>query len=116
MVFFGAILRFTLAYLVSGYIAHPFPIATLIINFLGSVAIGLVFEFFRGHHLLPMLSIFLGVGFLGSFTTFSTFSFETIDLIKRSHYQFAVLNILASILLCGVGVLVGEWIGRCCRV
>jgi len=114
--FLGAISRFSLSHLVGAVFAHPFPAATLAINFLGSVGIGVLFEAFKNHHWLPTLSHFIGIGFLGSFTTFSTFSFETVDLIKRTEYQLASMNVVASVLLCVAGVIFGEWLGRYFRI
>lgn len=86
------------------YLAGDFPYATLGVNVLGSFFLGLLmFEssyrggFAKSHRL------FLGVGFLGSFTTFSAFSQETINLIS-SNPIMAGLNIFLNIALCILGV------------
>jgi len=110
--FLGAVSRFGLNHLIRQVIPHPFPIATLTINVLGSIGIGLLLEGFRNHRLLPAVTIFLGMGFLGSFTTFSAFSYETVDLFKREELQLATTYMLGSVVLCLAGVLLGEWLGK----
>ena len=114
--FLGAVSRFGLAHLIRQYFAHPFPLATFTVNFLGCLGIGLLFEIFKNHELFPTLALFIVVGFLGSFTTFSTFSFETVELARRQYLLLASANIIGSVVLCLSGVLVGEWIGRLLRV
>jgi fluoride exporter len=113
--FLGAISRYGLGQLIRSYFPHPFPIATLAINFLGCVGIGLLIESFRNHPLFPSLNLLIAIGFLGAFTTFSTFSFETLELVKRDQFQFAVLNVVASVVLCLAGAMAGEWLGRSLR-
>jgi len=106
--FFGALARFGVARLIHEWITHPFPVATLTINFLGSFALGCVYEFVGDDPRLAPLGLLLGIGFLGAFTTFSTFSFETLGLIKKGTWGLAALNILGSVLLCLIGVYFGE--------
>jgi CrcB protein len=114
--FLGAVSRYGISQLVRLVVPHPFPIATLTINVLGSIGIGLLFEIFRNHHLLPTMTLFVGIGFLGSFTTFSAFSFETIDLFKRSEFHLALFNVVGNVLFCLGGVLLGEWLGRSLKI
>lgn len=110
--FLGAICRYGLAHFIRSYFPHSFPVATLVINVLGCVGIGFFFESFREHPLLSPLSLFVVIGFLGAFTTFSTFSFETVELVKGNQLAFALLNVFGSVLLCLAGVLAGEWLAR----
>ena len=112
----GALARFGVAGLIQMISQHAFPFSTLVINFSGSLAIGFLFEWIKGHALQPTVTLFVGVGFLGAFTTFSTFSFETVALAKRGEVQLASLNAVSSVLLCLGGVVLGEWLGRACRV
>lgn len=109
--FLGAVFRFGFQYVIRLHVTHSFPVATLIINFLGSMLVGLLFQYFKHHHLLPTITLFFIVGFLGSFTTFSTFSFETMELFRKQETYLAGLNIVASISLCLGGVVLGEWVG-----
>lgn len=109
--FLGAISRFGVAQLLQNYVKHPFPIGTLIVNIVGCFSIGMLFEYLRGHQLLPTIALFVSVGFLGSFTTFSAFGFETVNLIKSGDFRFATINVGASLVLCLGAVIAGGWIG-----
>lgn len=114
--FLGSISRFGISYLIQRYVVHPFPLATLLVNALGSVSIGLLFEFFKNHHLLPTITLFCAIGFLGSFTTFSTFSFETVELFRRNELYLASLNVMGNLVLCLSGVVLGSWMGSCLKI
>ncbi len=107
--FLGAISRFGINLMVQSYTTHLFPISTLFVNVLGCTVIGMLFGYFRNHHLLSMLTMLVGIGFLGSFTTFSAFSFETIQLIKNNELKLALLNIGANLILCLIGVVLGGY-------
>ena len=97
--FFGAISRF----LLSGATVTPF--ATLIVNVLGSFALGmLMYETeFRGY-ISPRVRMGFGIGFLGSFTTFSTFAVQS----YRMAPTLAILNITTNVILTLVAVLLGR--------
>jgi CrcB protein len=110
--FFGAASRFGINQLTQRYLIHPFPVATLIVNVVGSFLIGFLYEYFRDHPSLPYVTLFLVVGFLGAFTTFSAFSFETIGLVKRGELQLASLNTVGNVALCLIGVIAGEWLAK----
>lgn len=90
------------------------PLMTLLINFVGSVLIGAIVgvaELAPGA--LPRDAVlFLKVGLCGGFTTFSTFSLETLQLIEGSQWAAAGAYALASVTLCVAGVLVGKLIAR----
>lgn len=89
----GALLRFG----VSSWIpTKSFPWATLLVNLLGAFAIGLLMLPAPPEHQTRLLVV---VGFLGAFTTLSTYSLETVDLWRSGHAGFAVANVLAN----GVG-------------
>ena len=108
--FVGAILR----YLVSGYAqnfpgSEFFPYGTLLVNVLGSFAIGLFFFFIETRGAMdPQARTFILIGILGAFTTFSTFSMESINLIVGGEIQRAFINVLAN---CTLG-LSAAWFGR----
>lgn len=109
----GAVLR----YLATGYVASiagkGFPYGTLFVNVTGSLLIG-----FLSVYMLDRLNlghewrVAVMVGILGSFTTFSTFSFETLNLLEQGDVAAAMANIAASVLVCLVAVWLGVMIGR----
>ncbi|MBL7715862.1 MAG: fluoride efflux transporter CrcB [Bdellovibrionales bacterium] len=114
--FFGAIARYGVSQAIQSFIPHPFPLHTLIVNFTGCLAIGVLYEYLRDHPLLPTASLVIAVGFLGAYTTFSAFSLETIQLIRSSSPGLAFANVAGSLILCLAAVALGMWIGNFIRV
>ena len=104
-------------YLVSGWLyqalGRALPWGTLGVNLLGSFLLGLLMETGLRHDLLPP-NIRLGVtvGFMGGFTTFSTFSYETLRLMEKGSLLQAGANIGLNLLLCLAGVIFGVWLAR----
>lgn len=105
----GAIARFGLGTWLRAWVPGAFPSATLVINFLGSLAIGVVFSRCRHLPAFPSIALFAVTGFLGAFTTFSAFSFETVELLKHEAWGLAALYVFASVALCLMGVLLGDY-------
>jgi fluoride exporter len=106
LIFFGCGLGGVARYLV-GNATHllcgqKFPYGTLLVNVSGSFLIGLLFTVIseRYFHSDYFLGPLLLVGFLGGYTTFSSFSLETITLLKMGNYWAATLNIFLSVGLC----------------
>jgi len=96
----GGMLRYWLSNYVYKWLPVFFPFGTLTVNFIGSLIIGLlVFGLDDRGLLSPETRLLLTVGFCGGFTTFSTFSLETVNLIKNSEYLLAAINIVASVVL-----------------
>ena len=97
----GALLRHGLVYSVQHWLGKGFPYGTLAVNIIGSFLIGAVYAALIERAALPEAwRAFLIVGLLGAFTTFSTFSFETVGLIQSGALIKAALNILLSVSLC----------------
>lgn len=99
-------------YYVSGWFYELFgrglPYGTFAVNILGAFFLGLVMEFGMRSALLPVsLRTGLAIGFLGGFTTFSTFSYETFRLLEEGDFFVATANVLVSVVVC----LLFTWLG-----
>ena len=110
--FVGAILR----YLITGWVyalsGGDFPLGTLVVNLIGSFLLGLVLGLADHLVLHPQVMLFLTIGLLGAFTTFSTLSYESWALIEVGSYSKALLNMAGSLLLGLIAVLLGLTLGR----
>ncbi|AWE08049.1 fluoride efflux transporter CrcB [Lysinibacillus sp. 2017] len=93
--FFGAIGRFTFSEYIKKKLQKPGYFATFIINCIGSLLLGLIF----GFELTNAFHQLFAIGFLGAFTTFSTFSFEVVQLVEKRNYQIAIGYLISSICL-----------------
>jgi len=107
----GAMSRYGLSQLAINLFGKGFPFGTLIANFVGSLLMGLLFALIETESLMPQVKIALGIGFLGAFTTFSTFSLDTVLMIQAGDIQKALLNILFNLGLCLMAVFIGLWLG-----
>ena len=96
----GAVSRYLLANWVHSLWEGHFPLGTLLVNMLGSAAIGVVFVLLERTLIHPDWRGVLMVGFLGAFTTFSTFSLETISLWEAGHMGQAMAYMVGSAVLC----------------
>ena len=107
--FLGAVLRYGLSGLVHRHAGSAFPMGTLVVNVLGCLAIGVLVALVEERAILgPSTRLFLLIGLLGSFTTFSTFGYETIELLQGGSFKLALLNVGGNLFL-GLGaVIVGR--------
>ena len=104
----GALLRFWVSQGVYGLLGRGFPHGTLVVNVSGSAAMGVLYiVFFERHDIAAEWRAALVVGFLGAFTTFSTFSIDTLLLMQQGEHAKAGLNVVLSVALC----LAGCWLG-----
>jgi CrcB protein len=106
----GALLRYWTSIAVHGRLGMAFPYGTLAVNVLGSLLMGFLYIWLIDRMAAgPALRAFLLVGVLGAFTTFSTFSMETLNLLEAGHPGKALANVLVSVVVCvtaaGLGVL-----------
>jgi CrcB protein len=86
-----------------------FPLNTMIINMVGSFLIGLVYELsLRPGMIHETLVSAIMVGVLGGFTTFSTFSLETVTLLEQGKILYGILNMACTVALCVVAVVLGK--------
>lgn len=95
----GALLRYFIASLFSHHICSTFPCGTLFVNVLGSFLITLFMTYFTFSALDPIYRLFFVVGFLGSFTTLSAITYDTILLLKSGAYFLAFLNLALNFFL-----------------
>jgi CrcB protein len=90
-----------------------FPYATLFINLTGSLVLGFFMTVVTERFLVdPRWRIFFATGFLGSFTTFSTYTYESISLLMTSNWSWGLLNLLGSAVLGGLAAVLGMALGR----
>jgi CrcB protein len=107
----GAVLRYLVSTGVYSVAGRNFPYGTLVVNVAGSFVIGLIYMT-AIERLSPEWRAILIIGFLGAFTTFSTFSYETFDLIVKGAQTKALMNILLNVMICLVATWVGFVLGR----
>lgn len=104
----GACLRFALNEWTLHLFGRAFPFGTLLVNILGSFVIGLLYGLLITEQIAPNpWRIFIGIGILGAFTTFSTFSMDTVLMLQQGAFIKAMLNVLANLVLC----LTLTWLG-----
>lgn len=103
----GSSLRFLITSLCKVYFPY-FPLGTLFVNILGSFLIGLFANYLNSKEISEIIiKYFIIIGLLGSFTTFSAFSFETIELIKDSKIFLSLVYVILSIFLCIYAAFIG---------
>jgi len=94
----GGVVRLTLS---RNIVSENFPWATLSANILACFILGTTIALAENKGIIsPTMRLFLTVGFCGGFSTFSTFSNETLQLIHMGNYNAATINVVASIVLC----------------
>ena len=109
----GALSRFWATNLANSLFGTDFPYGILIVNIAGSFAIGVVFILLVERSLLPTFwGAGLMVGFLGAFTTFSTFSLQALGLLEASRFVAAVIYIAASVIICILAAALGMLVAR----
>ncbi len=109
----GASARYFLSSVISRYFASAFPYSTLLINITGSLILGFFLVFSTERVLLdPRWRLLVAVGFCGSYTTFSSFAFESFALVEQGQWLLTGINIVASNALCLAAVLVGAALAR----
>jgi CrcB protein len=116
LVAIGAAIGGVARYLIGGWLASllgpDFPWGTVFVNVTGSFVIGVVLILVQGGALPAGARPFVAVGILGGYTTFSTYSYETLELITDGNYGVAVINVFVQLVLGLIGVYLGVVLGR----
>jgi CrcB protein len=109
----GTLSRYGLSTFTQRLSGAGFPFGTLVVNVLGSLAIGFVMQLGLSTDIIPRsLRIAATIGFMGAFTTFSTFSYETVGYIQNGAWLMASANILGNLVLCLGATMLGMALGR----
>lgn len=104
----GAVLRYLIFLIYEKSHSHTFPWATLAVNLAGSFLIGLLWGVFDKFYVSPGMRLFLFIGILGSFTTFSAFAFDVLSLGKDGSVKYLILYISATNIL-GIALAFGGY-------
>lgn len=103
----GALCRFAVSNWMKRFLSTEFPLATFLVNLSGSFLLGLLLASEAG----SLTQLWLGSGFLGGFTTFSTFQVENADLFRRRNYATLLIYTALSVGLCIVFAFIGFRLG-----
>lgn len=110
----GAASRWLLSQAILNSINSSFPLSTFSVNIVGSALIGIVWSMSEKSMIAPQVATLIIVGFLGSFTTFSAFSMETINLFRSGQIGTAIFNVILQNALCisvaGLGFYSGKFL------
>jgi len=111
--FLGAVARYTVALWIGQKWGRIFPLGTFVVNISGCFFISLLMSLFTEKFMVsPQVRLFLIIGFLGAYTTFSTFEYETGNLVKDGEWFIALSNVILSV-IAGFGALkLGEFIAK----
>jgi CrcB protein len=109
----GGALRYGISSYIQKHISVIFPYGTLVVNIVGSFILGVVMFYLNERELIGNeFRLFLTVGFCGGFTTFSTFSYETMNLFRDSQFSLAIYNVLLNVILCLIGIYLAYLISK----
>lgn len=109
----GTLSRYWLSALVQRWIGTAFPWGTFAVNMLGSFLFGLVWSLAEERKLLSAeVRVIVLTGFMGAFTTFSTFAFETAAYLRTSQWTLAVANIVAQLVVGLLAMIAGMNVSR----
>jgi len=109
----GSSARYWLSGFVYRIVSPDFPYGNLLVNVLGCFLIGILMTSFDERFFVaPSLRIFLTIGILGGFTTFSSFSYETISLFRDQEIFLGIVNILTTVVGCLAATYLGTVVGK----
>lgn len=111
--FIGASLRYLVSTWFAKIMGTQFPYGTLVVNIVGAFLIGFIMELSLNTDLVtPESRLFLTTGIMGGLTTFSTFSYETMNMIGEGSYFLGSMNIMLNLSLSVLGVIIGKYVSN----
>ena len=109
----GAVARYLFSQQMTHWLGHGFPYGTLGVNILGSLLMGMLIGVaVKWADMSQTLHLFLAIGVLGGFTTFSSFSLDAVSLLQRGDYSGTLLYIVASVMTSISALFIGIWLMR----
>jgi len=109
----GALMRYGLSGFVYKLIGTDFPYGTLVVNLTGCFFMGVSIALAETKFVIgPNLKLFIMIGFLGAFTTFSTFILETDNLLRDSEMARTFMNVFLNVIVCFVFLRIGAFVGK----
>jgi CrcB protein len=109
----GSMARYALSMWIFDITSHKFPYATLVVNVAGSFVMGVLFVVIIERAALPAeMRSLLMIGFIGAFTTFSTFSLDALGLWQNGHITMSLLYMVSTVILCLIAISSAIWLTR----
>ena len=108
----GALLRYFTSQFVNNLYNRNFSLGTVFVNCIGALLIGFLINIFDLYGINTKFKLLIITGFLGGYTTFSTYSFETANYFINGNIKYGIINILLNNILCISFVLLGLWLNK----
>ena len=108
----GSLFRYFTTQIVNTAFNNKFLFGTIVVNCIGALLIGFLINIFDTYSLNMKWKLFIITGFLGGYTTFSAYSYETVNYMLNGNIKYTIINILVSNILCIVFVFIGIWFNK----